>query len=216
MSVWTLLQITFNIFCLLAVFLVWIKLRRRQRDDPRLSRGLQLLQSKISVIEDLSDRIETQFNQLSTLLQKKTIDVQKKIEEAQDAVHKIEKSMQKSLEVAKIFQDRIPHQEIIERQNTVKYVEAARMAHQGASPEEIADQVDLPLAEIQLISKVNKDRLMFSEEALPTWAAPNVEFVDEQQSREGVDKSAQEKLRQLQEDFKAVEIPHLKATEATE
>lgn len=78
--------------------------------------------------------------------------------------------MQKSLEVAKIFQDRIPHSEILERQNTIKYVKAARLAHQGLAPEEIGRQVDLSLGEIEFIAKVNRDQLMFCEESLPEWA----------------------------------------------
>jgi len=43
------------------------------------------------------------------------------------------------------------------------------MAHQGASVEEIAQQVDLNLGEIEFIAKVNKNQLQFSEEDLPEW-----------------------------------------------
>ncbi|MCB0384570.1 MAG: DUF2802 domain-containing protein, partial [Bdellovibrionales bacterium] len=65
---------------------------------------------------------------------------------------------------------KIPHEEIIERQNTIKYVRAARMAHEGASLAEIAQEVALPMGEIEFIAKVNKDRLMFDEGSLPEWA----------------------------------------------
>ena len=58
-------------------------------------------------------------------------------------VARIENSAQKSLEVASIFQDRIPHTEILERQNTIKYVTAARMAHQGRSIDEIGSALGL-------------------------------------------------------------------------
>lgn len=167
---WTLIQIVFDIFATLGFFVIIMRMNRAPKDDPRLSRGLQLLQSKISVLEDLSDRTETQANQLSAILEQKCREVQAKVQIAEAHVHEIKVSMDRSLEVAKIFQDKIPHQEIIERQNTLKYVQAARLAHQGLSPEEISKQVDLPKGEIEFIAKVNRDQLMFNEDQLPEWA----------------------------------------------
>lgn len=170
MSFWVLLQILVNLVFVAGLIGAWIRLSRPQKDDPRLSKGLQLLQSKIAVLEDLSDRTEIQVNQLTALLEQKVRDIQMKIQAADKQIGKIEQSMNKSLEVAKIFQDKIPHTEIIERQNTVKYVKAARLAHQGHSVEEILQEVDLSRGEIEFIAKVNKDQLMFCEESLPEWA----------------------------------------------
>ena len=170
MSFWVLLQILVNLVFVAGLVGAWIRLGRPQKDDPRLSKGLQLLQSKIAVLEDLSDRTETQVNQLTALLEQKVKDIQIKIQAADKQIAKIEHSMQKSLEVAKIFQDKIPHTEIIERQNTVKYVKAARLAHQGHSVEEILQEVDLSRGEIEFIAKVNKEQLMFCEDSLPEWA----------------------------------------------
>lgn len=169
MSFWFLFQILVNLILVAGVVGLWIRLNRPPKDDPRLSKGLQLLQSKIAVLEDLSDRTETQVNQLTALLEQKVKDIQSKIQAADKQVAKIEQSMQKSLEVAKIFQDRIPHTEILERQNTIKYVKAARLAHQGLSVEDIAGQVDLSRGEIEFIAKVNRDQLMFCEDSLPGW-----------------------------------------------
>ena len=167
---WTLIQAVFDIFATLGFFLVIMRMNRAPKDDPRLSRGLQLLQSKISVLEDLSDRTETQASQLSAILEQKCKEVQAKVTIAEQSVHEIRVSMERSLEVAKIFQDKIPHQEIIERQNTLKYVQAARLAHQGYTAEEISKEVDLPKGEIEFIAKVNKDQLVFNEDQLPEWA----------------------------------------------
>lgn len=169
MSFWFLLQILMNLILVVGVVGLWVRMHRPPKDDPRLSKGLQLLQSKIAVLEDLSDRTETQVNQLTALLEQKVKDIQGKIQSADKQVVKIEQCMQKSLEVAKIFQDRIPHTEILERQNTIKYVKAARLAHQGLSVDEIAGQVDLSRGEIEFIAKVNRDQLMFCEESLPEW-----------------------------------------------
>lgn len=170
MSFWVLLQILVNLVFVAGLVGAWIRLGRPQKDDPRLSKGLQLLQSKIAVLEDLSDRTETQVNQLTALLEQKVKDIQFKIQAADKQIVKIEQSMQKSLEVAKIFQDKIPHTEIIERQNTVKYVKAARLAHQGHSVDDILQEVDLSRGEIEFIAKVNKEQLMFCEDSLPEWA----------------------------------------------
>jgi mannose/fructose/N-acetylgalactosamine-specific phosphotransferase system component IIB len=167
---WGLVQIFVDLVLIASAGFVWVKLHRPAKDDPRLSRGLQLLQSKISVLEDLSDRTETQVTQLTTLMEQKCRDIQKTIFEAEKEVQKIQAATEKSLEVAKIFQDKIPHQEIIERQNTIKYVKAARMAHSGASIDDIAAVVDLSRGEIEFIAKVNREQLQFSEEDLPAWA----------------------------------------------
>jgi len=160
-SFWFLLQLLVNIVLFAGVVGVWVRLSRPPKDDPRLSKGLQLLQSKIAVLEDLSDRTETQVNQLTALLEQKVKDIQAKIQASEKQIAKIDQSMEKSKEVAKIFQDRIPHNEILERQNTIKYVKAARLAHQGMNVDEIASQVDLARGQIEFHAKVNREQLMF-------------------------------------------------------
>ncbi len=174
MGTWTLIQIVFDIFMACGLFVVVMRMNRAPKDDPRLSRGLQLLQSKISVLEDLSDRTEAQVNQLTAILESKAREVQAKVQLADQHVQEIRVSMDRSLEVAKIFQDKIPHKEIIERQNTIKYVQAARLAHQGSSVDEIAKVVDLPRGEVEFIASVNRERLMFDESQLPEWVATSV------------------------------------------
>jgi hypothetical protein len=174
-SYWNLAQIFLDIVGCLALVVMWSRFRRESHNDARLSLGLQLLQSKIAVLEDLSDRSEVQVKQLNALLEKKVREVQKAIQSADLITRKIEQSAHKSMEVAKIFQDKIPHEEIIERKNTIKYVQAARLAHQGLSPEEIAGKVDLPMGEIEFIAKVNREELMFSEKLLPEWATEKKE-----------------------------------------
>jgi hypothetical protein len=172
---WGLVQIFFDLLLIAATGFMWMRLNRPAKDDPRLSRGLQLLQSKIAVLEDLSDRTETQAGQLTALMEQKIRDLQAKLLQADKQIQKIDMSTSKSLEVAKIFQDKIPHQEIIERQNTIKYVKAARLAHQGRSVDDIAGQVDLSRGEIEFIAKVNREQLQFSEEDLPAWANQEAE-----------------------------------------
>lgn len=172
MTLWGLVQVLINIGMGLTLWLLWMKLNRPAKEDPRLSKGLQILQSKISVLEDLSDKTETQVAQLSSLLDRKCRELNKAVMESEKQVQLIDQSTKKSLNVAKIFQDKIPHDEIIDRQRTQKYVNAARLAHQGLSASEIAEQVDLPLAEVSFIAKVNKEEKVYKESELPEWVEP--------------------------------------------
>jgi hypothetical protein len=171
LSIWTLIQVVFDLALTVGFLTLWLRSRRPPQDDPRMSRGLQLLQTKITVLEDLSDRTEAQVKQLTGLLDHKTRVLQNKMLEAEQQMVKIDHSMNKSLEVAEIFQDKIPHQEILERQRTVEYVKAARMAHSGMSVEEIAQSVILPREQLELIAKFNREQLMFDENQLPEWAS---------------------------------------------
>lgn len=170
MSIWTLIQIICDVIFAAGFCVVAIRLRRPPKDDPRLSRGLQLLQTKITILEDLSDRTDQQFKQLNGMLEQKTRQLQNKILEAEQEVLKIDHSMNKSMEVAEIFQDKIPHEEIMERQRTIEYVKAARLAHSGMNAAEIALRVNLPQDQVELIAKFNRDQLMFDESQLPDWA----------------------------------------------
>lgn len=170
MGPWSLLQIIFDIVVVIGFAVFWARLRRPPQDDPRLSRGLQLLQSKISVLEDLSDRTDAQVKQLTQLIEQKARFLQNKIIESEHQIQRVDQSMQRSKEVAEIFQDKIPHQEIMERQQTIKYVKAAQLAHAGRLPADIAQEMELPLEQAELIAKLNRDQLVFDPEALPEWA----------------------------------------------
>jgi hypothetical protein len=104
-----LVQLTVNIVLFLSILVLWQKSKVNSKEDPRLSRGLQILQNKIAILEDLSDRTDVQIKQIAALLDQKSRDVQEKILSAERHVLMIKKSIEDSLEVAKIFQDKIPH-----------------------------------------------------------------------------------------------------------
>jgi hypothetical protein len=164
-----LLQVIVDLLFVVSIVVLWVIFRRPKSEDPRLSAGLLDLQTKIAVLEDLGDRTERQVQQLMTIIENKVLELQKKITQADNMQGKISKSMEKSLEVVKIFQDKIPHEEIRERQNTIKFVKAALLANQGCSAHEISDQIDLPYGEIEFIIKVNKKDLAFDQHQLPEW-----------------------------------------------
>lgn len=168
-TTWTFIHLAMEATLMIGLAILWIKLQKPPQDDPRLSRGLQLLQTKITILEDLSDRTEAQVKQLTSLLDHKSRALQNKMLEAEQQILKIEHSMNKSLEVAEIFQDKIPHQEMLDRKRTVNYVKAAKMAHQGIEIDEIEKNVELPREQIELIAKLNRDQLLFDENQLPDW-----------------------------------------------
>lgn len=169
MGVWAVLQIALNLLFLASIGICIIKLRGRREEDPRLSYGLKLLQNKIAVLEDLSDKTEVQVRQLVVLLENKMRDLQQRVQEADGQLSRMDQTLSKTMEVANIFQEKVPHEEIVERKVTNKYINAARLAHHGASMQEIQQRVDLPQAELDLIVKLNKEQLTFSEDHLPAW-----------------------------------------------
>ena len=200
MSVKDYLFLCGNVFALLGLAVLWLRMNRPAKEDPRLSKGLQLLQSKIAILEDLSDRTDHQVRQMLRLLENQGAQVQESILTARETIHLLEQSMGKSLEIAEIFEDKIPHEEIVDRQNSKKYIEAAKLAHAGWSCEKIAEKVDLDLAEIEFIAKVNKDRLMFNEEELPPWAQASRSLSFSQAKQDLIDKQ-QAKNREIPSDF---------------
>lgn len=182
MGITYLILIIFQVVSVAAIATLWVRITKIQnQEDQRLSKGLQLLQSKLAVLEDLSDRTEVQVNQLIAILEGKIKDIQAKLIDADKVISKIEKNIVKSLEVANIFQDKIPHQEILERQYTKKYVKAAQMAHAGQTVEQIASVIDLTRGEVELIVKLNREQLQFEASELPEWAKEDLATNDVQE-----------------------------------
>ena len=172
------LQVIFDLaFIATATLLLIERSKSKTMEDPRMSRGLQLLSSKIAILQDLMDRSEMMSKQLSQLMDGKQQAIQERLEEAEVHLHRIKKATERSQEVAKIFQEQIPHKEIIERQTTAKYLQAAKLANKGLSFDEISKQVDIPLGELDLIVKVNRERLLVEEEPTETKAQGPQEFV---------------------------------------
>ncbi len=148
------LQWLVNLVLAMACFIAWMRLRKREQDDPKLARSFQLVQSKIAVLEDFSDSLEKQMRFHQGVLDQKIKDISEKIEEADKKISEIGVSIQKSVEVANLFEDRIPHEDVIERKRTEQYMRAAELAAQSKSVQDIAKEVDLTIPEIEFIAKV--------------------------------------------------------------
>lgn len=180
MNYWLLTLTLLNV--LLIAFIAFNQLSRNKTklDDQRLTKGLQLLQNKISILQDLSDKTDEQVRRWVHIIEQKAHDVQGQLVKSDEKIIQIEAALSKALDVSKIFYEQVPHAEMAERQKTTKYVQAAKLANQGFTTDQISQKVDLSLAEIDMIIKMNRDQLQFSEEGLPAWvqsanSAPNVE-----------------------------------------
>lgn len=138
-------------------------------EDQRLTKGLQLLQNKISILQDLSDKTDEQVRRWVHVIETKSQDVQGQLIKSDEKIAQIEGALSKALDVSKIFYEQVPHAEMAERQKTGKYVQAAKLANQGFSVDQISQKIDLSTAEIEMIIKMNREELQFSEESLPAW-----------------------------------------------
>lgn len=169
MGLWSLLQVLIDVAVMLGLGILWYRFKRPAAEDPRLSRGLQLLQSKIAVLEDLSDRTDHQVKTLSHLLDQKSMMLQGQMMESENQVRKIEQTIEKNKFSLDELVSEMNPKVAIERDDTAKYVQAAQLAHSGASLENLQQEVELPREQLELISKMNKKQLMYDQEQLPSW-----------------------------------------------
>ncbi len=169
MNYWLLTLSLLNILLLTFVLFSWLTKNKSKVEDQRLTKGLQLLQNKISILQDLSDKSDEQVRKWVHLIEQKSNEVQNQLIKSDDKIIQIESALSKALDVSKIFYDQVPHAAIVDRQKTSKYVQAARLAHQGFNSEQISQKIDLSVAEIDMIIKMNRDEMQYSEENLPAW-----------------------------------------------
>lgn len=168
-------------------------------EDQRMTKGLQLLQNKISILQDLSDKSDEHIRKWVHLIEQKSHEVQNQLTLADEKIIQIESALSKALDVSKIFYQQVPHSEIIDRQNTSKYVQAAKLANQGFTIDQIGQKVDLTAAEIEMIVKMNREKLQFSEENLPAWIQSSTETLSTEQRNQEVEEfnSQLKKMNQM-------------------
>ena len=169
MNYWLLALTLFNVLLIAFIAFNQLSKNKSKLDDQRLTKGLQLLQNKISILQDLSDKTDEQVRRWIHLIEQKSQEVQSQLVKSDEKIIQIEAALSKALDVSKIFYEQVPHAEMAERQKTTKYVQAAKLANQGFTTDQISQKVDLSVAEIDMIIKMNRDQLQFSEEGLPAW-----------------------------------------------
>jgi hypothetical protein len=166
---WLLTLSLMNVLLLAFIAFNYFSKNKNRNEDQRLTKGLQLLQNKISILQDLSDKTDEQVRRWVHLIEQKSINVQEQLVRSDEKVQQIEQALSKALDISKIFYEQVPHAEMVERQKTSKYVQAAKLANQGFTIDQISQKIDLSQAEIEMITKLNREQLQFSEESLPGW-----------------------------------------------
>lgn len=169
MNYWLLSLSLLNVLLIAYIAFNHLTQTKAKAEDQRLTKGLQLLQNKISILQDLSDKTDEQVRKWVHLIEQKSLTVQSQLVKSDEKITQIESALSKALDVSKIFYEQVPHAEIAERQKTGKYVQAAKLANQGFTADQISQKVDLSKAEIEMISKMNREELQFAEDNLPAW-----------------------------------------------
>ncbi len=169
MNYWLLSLSLLNVLLIAYIGFSVLTKNKTKAEDNRLTRGLQLLQNKISILQDLSDKTDEQVRKWVHVIDQKAGEVQRQLLKSDEKIVQIENALNKALDVSKIFYEQVPHVEMAERQKTSKYVQAAKLANQGFTVDQISQKIDLSAAEIEMITKMNREELQFNEERLPAW-----------------------------------------------
>lgn len=159
MTIWGLIQVVINIFLFVGLFVCIVRSPRTSKDDPRLSRGLQLLQSKISVLEDLSDKTDVQFQKIMSVIEQKVLEVQQAVANAERQLFQLQDATAKGIETTRLVQTGLGAEQVIERHTNEVYARAAQLAFEGQSIDEICQKLELSRGEVELIVKFNRDSL---------------------------------------------------------
>jgi hypothetical protein len=173
MNIWVLVQLMVNLVFLAGIMFLLINRKQTQKDDQKFSKGLQLLQNKISVLEDLSDQTDEQVRSLTQLLEGKYREIQGLLVESDQQIQKMEEVAKNIWEQVESSSSVMGNQASTEVQSMNKYVKAAQMANNGKTIEEVIREVDITRGEAELIVAMNKDQLTFNQNTLPLWVQPD-------------------------------------------
>lgn len=158
----------FNLIVLIILTIqVFLKLKEK-KEDLRLAKGLQLLQNKISILQDLSDKTDHQVQKIVQVIDRKSADIQSDMAILDAKTAHVEATLIRATDISKMIAHQNP-QGSAEIQKTNLHVQAAKLANKGFTKEQIMGKVDLNPAEIDFIFKVNRDQLQFAEDQLPGW-----------------------------------------------
>lgn len=169
LNIWLILITSLNILLLAGLVLsLFLKIKEKQ-EDQRITKGLQLLQNKLSILEDLSDKTDEQVRKLIHLLDQKAQEVRQTLNAADQKMNQMDQT------TLSMTTPQLQTQSTHYTDKTSLYVQAAKLANQGFTVDQITQQVDLSPAELNMIIKVNRDQLQFAPNKLPQWLDNQVE-----------------------------------------
>ena len=161
---------------------VFLKLKEK-KEDLRLAKGLQLLQNKISILQDRSDKTDHQVQKIVQVIDRKSADIQTNMALIDSKTGHVEAALIRATEISKMLTHQNPQGAMADAQKTNLHVQAAKLANKGFSKEQIMGKVDLNPSEIDFIFKVNRDQLQFAEDQLPGWVGESATAADTTQAQ---------------------------------
>ena len=172
MNMWIVVQLMVNLLFFAGMIFLLINRKQTDKDDQKFSKGLQILQNKISVLEDLSDQTDEQVRSLTQLLEAKYREIQGLLVESDQQIQKMEEIAKNIYEQVESSSSMMSNQSSTEVQSMNKYVKAAQMANDGKSIDDVIREIDITRGEAELIVAMNKDQLTFNQNTLPLWVQP--------------------------------------------
>ncbi|MCS6837730.1 MAG: DUF2802 domain-containing protein [Bdellovibrionaceae bacterium] len=166
MNMWELLLSLFALSLLTGYLILWKKLKALSGQEGSLSQGLQLLQTKIAILEDLSNRVEEQQKQAQIFFDNKHKQMQELLDTMEEKIRNLNEKSSWLLDHG---------EQLAERELTIKLTRAAILAHKGVPAVEIAKRLGLGLQEAELIASLNSQTLQFDIESLPNWLKKSIE-----------------------------------------
>jgi len=161
-----LFQAIINILFFAFIGLLWSRLKHLTGDEGRLKQGLQILQAKIAILEDLGKRVDEQSQQMIQILDYKKNSLETLLEKVDFTIQNID---DKSIAANSTAEMRV------ERENVIKFTKAALLASKGVLPIEIANRIGLGIQESELIYSLNSHQLQFKLDELPGWMLPHLQ-----------------------------------------
>lgn len=166
MSVSLLVLTLFNIILLAGLsFSIFLRVKEK-KEDQKLTKGLQLLQNKLSILQDLSDRTDEQVHKLVHLLDSKSADIRIAMKEANHLLEEVRTAPAQYIQqAAQPANDSAAY-----NAKSAAVVKAAQLSNAGADIEQIIQETELNRSEVEMIMAVHRHNLQFSAESLPDWA----------------------------------------------
>jgi uncharacterized phage infection (PIP) family protein YhgE len=160
-----LFQSVLNILFIAFIGLLWSRLKHLTGDEGRLKQGLQILQTKIAILEDLGRKVDEQAQEMFQIMDYKKNAVEALLARADATIQNMEHKTELIATDSEV---------LLERENAIKFTKAAILANKGVPPKEIARKLGLGLQECELIYSLNSHQLQFKLDELPGWMLPYI------------------------------------------
>lgn len=159
--------------------LLWSRLRHLAGEEGKLRQGLQIIHTKIAILENLSEQIDDQHHQINLVLDSKTKQLDNKFEVANQLIDQLNQTINQVEEKNQYITEGLNPEVQVERETAIKYVKAAFLAHQGMQIQQLAELVGLGIEEASLIKTMNQEQLQFKVDELPQWMLPQLQHLIE-------------------------------------